>query len=200
MPDNYAPQFQHTDWRDNVDLVSADGENGFNQRFKDLRQELNEIARIIGQINNSLTPLSTMLTFSPTFFPNAPATPWLQTSGIATKDPARSDANGWLPLQLPNDLIIEGVGIVGTKTGNFNFRVTLQQQPFSGAGGAAILYSLQLADDPDGAFNKPLQLQSGANITINNAANKYFITAVIPNAPTPSAASISAIQVSLARP
>ncbi|MDZ8258024.1 hypothetical protein [Nostoc sp. ChiQUE01b] len=200
MPDNYIPQFQHQDWKDNVDLVSAeDPVKGFNKRFKDLRQELDAIARIIGQINGSLAPLSTTLTFAPSLFPSSPASPWLQTSGVATKDPTKSDANGWLSLQLPNGLVIQSVVVVGTKSGNFNFRITLQQQPLSSTVSSVVLFSGQLADDPDGAFNKSLQLQPGVNATINNAANKYLITATIPSAAVPATASISAIQVFLAR-
>jgi len=200
MPDNYSPRFQHQDWRDGADLVSAeDPAKGFNKRFRDLQQEFQEIARIVGQINSSLTPLSTTLTFAPSLFPNAPASPWLQTSGIVTKDPTKSEANGWLSLQLPNGLVIQSVVVVGSKSGSFHFRLALQQQPLSSAGNAVVLFSSQLAEDPDGAFNKSLQLRPEVNTTINNTANKYLITAVILNAAATATASISAIQVALAR-
>lgn len=53
MADNYQPKFQHQDWKDNVDLVSAeDPVKGLNKRFNDLKAEFQEIARIIGQINS----------------------------------------------------------------------------------------------------------------------------------------------------
>lgn len=48
MSDNYVPKFQHQDWVDNVDLVSAeDHDKGFNKRFRDVQHEFEEIARIL---------------------------------------------------------------------------------------------------------------------------------------------------------
>ena len=200
MPDNYVPLFQHQDWTDNVDLVSAeDPVKGFNKRFKDLQHEFTEISRIIGQINGSLTPVSNTLTFAPSLFPNDPTTTWMQNSGVATKTPTKTDASGWLSLQLPNGLMIQNVVVIGTKIGNFNFRVQLQSQPLSNIAGGIILFSGQLKNDPDGEFYKSLELQPGANTTVNNLVNKYIITAALLNAVDPATASISAIQVSLTR-
>ncbi|MGI0484977.1 hypothetical protein ACN4EK_06035, partial [Pantanalinema rosaneae CENA516] len=158
-------------------------------------------AKLDSTVQSRLLPTTEIFTFAPSLFPNSGATPWLQNNGIATNDPNRSDASGWLPLQLPDGLVIQSVTVFGTKIGNFNFRITLQQQPLTGTGNSVILFGKQLSPVPDGAFsNLALDLQAGVSTAINNKNSKYFITLLIPSITAPATASIYAIQVSLARP
>jgi len=56
-PINYAPTFQFTDWIDNEDVVQAGGDRGFNKLFNDLRQELVNIATVVGDIANAINQI-----------------------------------------------------------------------------------------------------------------------------------------------
>jgi len=46
----YAPEFQHEDWVDNVDVVQAAGEDGFNRRFHDLEEEFARIKAVLDNL------------------------------------------------------------------------------------------------------------------------------------------------------
>ena len=50
----YTPGFRFDPWVDNQDVVSAEGERGFNKKFRDLIVEFDTIAGVIGQINTAL--------------------------------------------------------------------------------------------------------------------------------------------------
>lgn len=191
MPDNYAPRFQHTDWINNVDLVSADGENGFNKRFKDLRQELDAIARIIGQINSSLAPPTTTLTFAPSFSTSGNSVQWSLTEGIAAKGVNQTVAAGWLSVQLPQSSRVQSMTVIGEKAGVVGeFQVQLVRQSFSG--GRTTLATLDLAAQPD-SF-QPLLPIPPANSRIDNLTNKYLVIASIVGAAQAATARIFAIQ------
>jgi hypothetical protein len=42
---DYVPEFHHTLWTDNIDRVTAAGENGFNVRFQAVEAEFGKIAQ-----------------------------------------------------------------------------------------------------------------------------------------------------------
>jgi hypothetical protein len=192
MADNYQPQFQHQDWRDNADLVSAeDPVKGFNKRFRDLRLELQEIARIIGQINTSLVPPTSRFTFSPSFSPNGNDIPWSLTSGTAAKAVNQTGANGWLAVQLPQNTRIQSITVVGDKTGNVGlFQAQLIRQSL--AGGNTTLVSLDLTTQPD-AFQATVPIPVANNL-VDNQTNKYLVTTRIVGADQAATVRIFAIQ------
>jgi len=202
MPDNYSPRFQHQDWRDGADLVSAeDPAKGFNKRFRDLQQEFQEIARIVGQINGSLAPPTTTLTFAPSFSPNGTNRPWDITPGIATKPNNQTSAEGWLAVQLPQGSRIESINVIGEKSGNtanpdWAFRVELIRQVFNGT--PTTLLSLNLKDRPaNSLLLTPIQGREPipvANNLVDNQTNKYIVTARVSEAESNSVVRIFAIQ------
>lgn len=51
VPGKYVPQFQHQDWMDNVDVVQAGGENGFNIRFHNLQDEFSRIKTVMDNLD-----------------------------------------------------------------------------------------------------------------------------------------------------
>lgn len=191
MPDNYVPLFQHQDWTDNVDLVSAeDPVKGFNKRFKDLQHEFTEISRIIGQINGSLSPPTTTLTFAPDLSPNGSTVPWIMTTGIANKEPGKDRAEGWLSLQLPQNSHIESMTVIGNKSGSVNsFMVHLKRQALDGR--ETTLHALNLANQPD-TFHITETIPTIDNL-VKNEANKYFVLIKIACDPA-ARASIVAVQ------
>jgi hypothetical protein len=194
MPDNYLPQFQHQDWLDNVDLVSAeDPVKGFNKRFKDLRLELDQISRIIGQINSSLAPPTTTLTFAPNFSANGSATPWTVSRGIASKGTSASGAEGWFAVQLPQGSRVQSMAIMGDKSGNVgSFTAQFLSQGLTG-GEPPPLLSINLATESD-SFQTPPQPIPAAENLIANQTNKYIVSVRIIGADPASSARIFAIQ------
>jgi hypothetical protein len=192
MPDSYTPQFQHTNWKDNVDLVSAeDPLQGFNKRFNDLRQELETLARIIGQINNSLTPSTSRVTFAPSFLPEGSDIAWTLTSGIAAKGNNQARAVGWLAAQLPQNSRMQSITIFGDKTGNVGvFQIQLIRQSFSG--GLVTILTLDLATQAD-TFQANVAVPSINNL-VDNQTNKYLITAKVVGADPVATVRIFAIQ------
>ena len=51
---SYKRTFTHDDWIDNEDVVQAGGEKGFNKKFHEFENELDEISKVIGEIDVSL--------------------------------------------------------------------------------------------------------------------------------------------------
>lgn len=193
MADNYIPQFQHQNWQDNVDLVSAeDPVKGFNKRFTDLQKEFQEIARIVGQINSNLAPPTTTLTFAPTFSRNGDSPQWALTNGIAAKGINQTVADGWLAVQLPQNSRIQSITVVGDKTGVVGeFQIQLIRQSMSG--GTTTLFSSDLAAQPD-SFQAPVPILPTASNLVDNLTNKYLVTASIVGANQAATARIFAIQ------
>lgn len=50
----YSRTFQHEDWIDNEDVVQAGGEKGFNKKFHEIEDELDQIGNVIGQIDTKI--------------------------------------------------------------------------------------------------------------------------------------------------
>ncbi|WP_284744919.1 hypothetical protein [Amycolatopsis sp. RTGN1] len=50
----YDPKFQHTDWVDNVDRISAGGANGFNVRFDTITSDLRQLSTVVLQVDAAL--------------------------------------------------------------------------------------------------------------------------------------------------
>lgn len=211
MADNYTPQFQHQDWRDNVDLVSAeDPVTGFNKRFRDVQAEFQALSGIIGQINRSLAPPVTTLTFAPSFSPSVRGNTWEEVrrnswelvTGIASKPNDRTDVEGWLAVQLPHGSRVETINVIGEKSGNVSnlnwaFRVELVRQALDG--NSITLVSFNLKNRPANlAQITPLQEREpipSANNLIDNQSYKYIVTARISEADLNSVVRIFAIQL-----
>jgi hypothetical protein len=50
----FTPTFEHQDWVDNLDRVTAGGPNGFNGRFNGLQTDLNKIVQIFQAVSDAL--------------------------------------------------------------------------------------------------------------------------------------------------
>jgi hypothetical protein len=48
----FVPTFQHTDWVDNQDRVTAGGPNGFNVRFQELAADLGQLSLLVKTISD----------------------------------------------------------------------------------------------------------------------------------------------------
>jgi hypothetical protein len=62
MPDiNYNRDFIHKDWRDNEDIVQAEGENGFNEKFHAIEDEFDKITTISSEVSSEFTRLESVI-------------------------------------------------------------------------------------------------------------------------------------------
>ncbi|MCP4259939.1 MAG: hypothetical protein GY774_20860 [Planctomycetes bacterium] len=50
----YSRTFEHDDWIDNEDVVQAGGEKGFNKKFHEIEDELDQISTVVGQVDNEI--------------------------------------------------------------------------------------------------------------------------------------------------
>ena len=47
----YSPIFKHEDWIDNEDVVQADGDKGFNKKFRAIEVEFDKVSKVVSDIN-----------------------------------------------------------------------------------------------------------------------------------------------------
>jgi hypothetical protein len=194
----YTRAFQHEDWIDNEDVVQAGGEKGFNQKFHDLEAEFDNLSNIIGLINASLiiTSPTQTLTFAPSFFPNLNAPQWSQNNGLAVKAAAQTGADGFMPLQLPDEFKLQSMTAIGEKSGNVgSFIVQLVRQSITGA--LTTLLTLSLAASPD-QFQVTDAIPPGFSL-IDNKTNKYLIIARVIGADAAATVKLSAFQILCSR-
>jgi len=200
----YQPKFEHQDWIDNEDIVSAQdnsGKPGFNKIFRDLQGELGAIADALELLRSTVVPVSptTVLTFAPAFSPVGARPPWDLVNGIASKNfgGPTTDAEGWMQVQLPDGYRMQSVTVRGERTGNVgSFVVQLLSQGLAGTGLTTIL-ALTLDDKPS-PINFTDNVPS-AVAAINGATNKYLIVAKVTAASNNSKAQIDAIQILCSR-
>jgi hypothetical protein len=190
---SYTSQFKHNDWIDFVDSVQAGGANGINGRMHAIEAEFEKLSLVIAQVNASIVipPPTMTLTFAPALLPNAPGTPWVQSSGIAAKAAGQTAADGWMQLQLPDGVLLQTITIIGAKSGNVgSFNIQLARQALTG-GAINTLLAIPLADQPD-AFQVAGQVPQNL---VDNSVNKYLMIAKIVGADPAAIASLTAIQI-----
>lgn len=136
----YVPQYQPHLYRDNVDLVSAEGENGFNDQFRLLRKEFGILSDVIKQINEAIQkvgqkPSETLqMSLAPTLIATDSAG-WIQHAGFVDKpttDPTGhsppTGAHGVMPVDLPDKVTIVSLRVTGKNAGTGNLHIILQRQ------------------------------------------------------------------------
>jgi hypothetical protein len=104
---DFERSFVHTDWLDQVDRVSAGGDNGFNARFHLLESDLDVLGDRVARINTALNTVRGEIHAG---------------VGIMAGDGAGATpdgASGFLvfPVQAPNDILVRlGPGVVGGRS------------------------------------------------------------------------------------
>jgi hypothetical protein len=195
---SYTSQFSHKDWIDFVDSVQAGGTNGINGRMHAIEAEFTKLSGVISQINAALViPSPTgSLTFAPTLLATGAGTPWVQSSGVASKAGGQTAANGWMQLALPDGVQLQTVTVIGSKSGNVpSFQVKLVKQPFPGTATVTLL-AIPVNEQPDNfQFTQPITTVS----QVDNSTNKYLLLADIAGADAAAAAQLTAIQIGFKR-
>ncbi|MDQ0000096.1 MULTISPECIES: hypothetical protein [Pseudarthrobacter] len=178
MPLNYTPQFAPKDWIDQLDRVSAGGENGFNVRFQAISAEFLTLSRIVKEIRDTLDRLSIQtpvqpvtLTLTPVVF-SFSAYPWAQGSGVV-QSPANADrAEGFMPLSLPNGARLVSFTAYGEASGDSLAVAQLQRQLLVGAPHGEAIATV---DGTGGTFTKRDDIAPGALATVDVKQFKYHL-------------------------
>ncbi|MEO5874003.1 MAG: hypothetical protein ABIQ26_03290, partial [Streptosporangiaceae bacterium] len=122
---SYNPTFHHTPFRDQLDLVEADGPGGFNPRFDTIESDLKAVTVTVTAISTAFDqlnakvptiPPTVVLSVTPTLQPVAVAPAWLlQTSGNAVA-PTTGGPSGVVALTLPDKVKMTSIRIRGKGT------------------------------------------------------------------------------------
>jgi hypothetical protein len=195
---SYTSQFSHKDWIDFVDSVQAGGTNGINGRMHAIEAEFTTLSGVIAQINAALVipPATGSLTFAPALLSTGAGTPWVQSSGVASKAGGQTAADGWMQLSLPDGVTLQTVTIIGSMSGNVgSFQIKLVRQPFPGTAIFTLL-AIPVTDQPATfQFTAPIPTP----VQVDNTANKYLLLADIIGADAAATAQLTAIQIGFKR-
>lgn len=92
---SFSPTFKHVAWVDNRDRVAASGQNGFNVRFDAIQKDLENLSKVVGQIDTGLKAVGQrptvkrLLSLAPTFSPVENRVAWvLDAEGVASRSSA----------------------------------------------------------------------------------------------------------------
>ena len=193
---NYAPEFTHTDWIDNVDRVQAAGSNGFNARFHAIEAEFGRLSEVIDQVRQALEKLAQAPPAQPvttTLTPALVATgdPWQHTFGGATKPGGKSAASGMMELQLPQRSRIQTFRATGEK-GSGNLTVSLRRHGLSATATTQLITGLTAGNGP---FDISAAAPDTPVSTIDNEQFRYYITAELDGAGGASTVSVNSFQI-----
>ncbi|HEY5005010.1 MAG TPA: hypothetical protein VII61_17735 [Ktedonobacteraceae bacterium] len=203
--DPYTPQFQPPGWRDNVDLVSADGPNGFNAQFTTLRAELDTISNRISEIIAALQtvgqkpPAQVNVAFTPNLvtIATAPAG-WAHELGFAEKSAGQTSARGMMSVNLPNGVKILTLRATGINAGSGGpgagtLRIILQRQKIVADGSKpdAIATVTTTGVTP---FDSTVPADQTMQVVAMDQY-KYFILAQLDNAATADVVQLNAFQI-----
>jgi hypothetical protein len=183
-------------------LTAREGDIITSEYHNTLREAVMALAEQMG----SSPSRSLELTFLPTFQLNEDGPNWRIGGGSADK-PADKQANGMLPVQLPDGTRIQSLTVTGKREGEKPalFRVTLMRLSLAD-GGTQQLIDLSLKEAPS-----PFKVSAGVNVSgagpaalleyskVDNRLYTYFVTARMLGAQDDSITSITSVQISLNR-
>ncbi|MGA5823994.1 hypothetical protein ACPC54_39880 [Kitasatospora sp. NPDC094028] len=178
---HYVPAFTHTDWIDNEDRVQAAGENGFNIRFHNLESEFRTLADgyLNPMIDTVFRTVTSCLSLTPILAPDQPGKPgWELNFDVAQKPATATEAHGIMNVVLPDHVVIKSLMVSGDREPNPPGAVpppvfptiVLRSMPVTGSGQFAEIVTVS-------GFGVAVPPKPGAQTTVDNTANKYFIEA-----------------------
>jgi hypothetical protein len=209
----YTPNFIAPVYRDNVDLVSAEGNNGFNFQFSALSAEFAQLHQVILQINAALQAVghNPAIQVTRALMPNL-VTPsgtgtsvagWIQHIGYVDKG-SQITAQGIMGLDLPDKVTINSLIVTGRNAsaagglGSGILAISLQRQKvvFDVAtptnNNPETIAFVTPGTDP---FNVPGLASDPRTAVVDTSQYKYFIVAQLGNASATDIVLINAFQV-----
>jgi hypothetical protein len=196
MAVSYLPQFQHTDWIDNVDRVRAAGDNGFNLRFHGLEFEFKQLSDVIKQLNDAIDALSQKPPPKPVSLSLVPIlagtgdVAWKQEEDSVLKPGGATAASGVMNVTLPSDTRIQSLRVVGIKQSG-TLGINLRRQSISGATDPQRIMGV---DAPTGGFDQTAAAPNTDVAKIDNDNFRYYLTADLSGAGAADLVTLSAFQ------
>src|ERR1700738_2213281 len=181
----YTRTVKFNDYVDGETIVSAGGSDGFNVRFHGLEGEFDTIGTVVAQLNAAIKAIGVVPTPQPAklvMTPNMIATAvdgWSHQQGMAQKPPALAGAHGMMSANLPNNVRITALRVLGANSGAGSLRVILFRQALVAQ--AATLDQIARVDGSGNPFdlNNPADPQFAV---VDDNSFKYFVAALLDNA------------------
>ncbi len=174
-----------------------DGDFITSESYNDMRAALLALAEQVGEGGNTLD-----VRFGAAFSQSDPTeVSWLQYKGYVTKPPA-GEAEGWMPVNLPDGSKIQRVTVLGRRNGPMNyFTVTLARQPITATSEETLVeVPLETTNTTQQAFSASGGPVPGIGAEpINNTAYKYYLSASLGAATNATTAQIHAVVITLSR-
>lgn len=201
MPFNisFTRTFKHQPWTDSRDRVTADGENGFNVRFKALEADLDTLRERFIEVSAALNAVAAgggadrVLTVSPLLVSTS-GYPWdLSSIGIATKLSSDSKAEGAVQVQMPAAGVVSTFTVNGRNVGTGVLTVTLYR--FDARGAQSQVAQVKVTGT---ATNTPFSVTQTANAHRIDPASSYYIYAVAQSSASSDNITINGLQIACA--
>ncbi|MEU6975399.1 MULTISPECIES: hypothetical protein [unclassified Streptomyces] len=196
----FSPTFKHVAWVDNRDRVAASGQNGFNVRFDAIQRDLENLSKVVGQVDVGLKaagqrPLvERKLTLAPAFVPVEGSPPWtIDGHGVAI----RQDGNllpvrGIMSVTPPDGVVLRKLRATGQNSATSPLQVTLHRIPLADSTNLETVAQVSCSGGP---FGDPAEVPADRN-RVDMGTYRYFIEAYVANAPAGTTLGITSIQLS----
>ncbi len=213
----YTPKYVAPFYRDNVDLVSAEGPIGFNFQFSALKAEFDQLVQVVSQLNTAIKAagqrpsVQLSISLAPTMITVIPPPPaitagWAQHAGFVDKPSTlpngqpQTTALGVMPVNLPDKVTIVSMRVTGHNAGPGNLRVVLQRQPIIADNSQPdSIVTVTCAGDPFDTSVPPPALDQNL-VVVHNDLFKYFIVALVVGAQATDVVQLNAFQITYQTP
>jgi hypothetical protein len=196
---HYGPQFQHTDWLDNVSRVKAGGEDGFNRRFHGLEEEFATISSVVDAINTRLQQLSTQPAPTEVKTSVTPVTTalgnqgWSHIMGGATKPGGATAASGMIPIAVPHGNRIRSLRALGTKSGAAGtLDVNLRRQQLNPGAATQIVVTVTAQQ---GDFDQTSAAPATEVAKVDTSQFRYYVTLELDSVAAGDVVRVMGIQI-----
>ncbi|MEU3750529.1 MULTISPECIES: hypothetical protein [Streptomyces] len=197
---SFSPTFKHVAWVDNRDRVAASGQNGFNVRFDAIQKDLENLSKVVGQIDTGLKAVGQrptvkrLLSLAPTFSPVENKVAWvLDGDGVASRSGATDTSlSGILTVAPPDGSQLLTLRATGQNTGNGSLNVTLYRTSLVTIGRPESIAQVKCSG---GAFGEAQPVPPGKD-RVDMARFNYFVDASLVDATPGGSVYITSIQLS----
>ncbi|MFI6041869.1 hypothetical protein ACIA8C_09555 [Nocardia sp. NPDC051321] len=201
MPFNisFTRTFKHQPWTDSRDRVTADGENGFNVRFKALEADLDALHDRFVQVSAALNTVAAgggadrVISVSPVLVTTGDDAWDLSTVGSARKPPANGKALGWVQVPMPPAGVVSSFTVGGRCVGTGAVQVTLYRVDTRG-----VKSQISTVKVPGKPADAPFTVTQSANGHRIDPTSSYFFEVSAQSDTTTDVIHIYALQIACA--
>ncbi|MBF6328317.1 hypothetical protein [Nocardia transvalensis] len=187
----FTRTFNHKNWVDSVDRVTAGGDNGFNVRFQALQVDLDAIAAALNAVASGV-PKERTINLAPQLTQSG-NDGWDHKLGYAQKRSGAGGASGLMTAPLPNTGQIRKFRVIGSNTGQGTLQMELFRQNLDGSSRDAVAQIFGVHTEPGGVFD--LSAGPAAGTEVLDPAFTYFISARLSSAAGTDIVQINGFQI-----